>query len=352
MVRIFPKSDRRLDVGRAASLVALVAPIVVACLTLGTAPAAAEEGDRLLGEEGTERTCPDNSVDANGDAKRLTLLGVSCFKSGRYAQAYTFYYRAYQHDESDLLRAAMGRSLHELGIYGPARSYYEAFLEGKRGRESAEKIEDRLDQLRDDIDANGATARLTSFPSGARVHLELDNGEWVEIGRTPTEAPLEQGTYTFKYERPGYSPRTVSTSVQSASSPTTVDAELYHLESEFDARGHRVKKAGMYTILASLPVLTGGGVLFGLSADKFAEAEDYTFDADYVPAEQNRMVEQAHVYQQWAIGVSAAGGAALLTGGILFFRGQAIESRSAAERESASLRPVVSPRFVGIRARF
>jgi hypothetical protein len=108
----------------------------------------------------------------------------------------------------------------------------------------------------------------------------------------------------------------------------------------------------MYTVLASVPVLTAGGVLFGLSADKFAEAEDYTFDADSVPAEQNRMVRQGHIYQQWALGVSATGFAALVTGGILFFRGQAIESRSAEQRESLSLRPAISPGFVGFQSRF
>jgi hypothetical protein len=174
----------------------------------------------------------------------------------------------------------------------------------------------------------------------------------VEIGRTPTEAPVEKGTYTFRYERRGYAPRSVSASVQPGSEPTSVDAELYHVESEFDVRGYRLKRTGMYTVLASVPVLTAGGVLFGLSADKFAEAEDYTFDADYVPAEQNRMVRQGHIYQQWALGVSATGFAALVTGGILFFRGQAIESRSAEQRESLSLRPAISPGFVGFQSRF
>jgi len=333
---------------------AAVLGVVCICLArVAISPARAQsESSGLPSDSGDAAECPSTALGTDRAPKQLTLLGVSCFRNGQYARAYSFYSRAYELQRSDLLRAAMGRSLHELGLYGPARAYYRSFLDGRSTDESTRKIERRLEQLSRDIESDGVTARLTSFPTGAEVHLEVPNGDWVEIGRTPAEVSLASGTYRFKFDRPGARRTTRTATLEDPSTPVEVDAELYPVDSEFDVQGRKLKRAGIYTMLASIPVLTTGGILFGLSADKFAEAEDFTFDADFVPAEQNRILETAHDFRQWGIGVTAVGTGALITGAVLFFRGRALEVEASSGESSTRVQPVLSPRTVGIRGRF
>lgn len=307
---------------------------------------------RLLGDEESEKKCPRNlPPETASDAKRMTLLGVSCFKEEQFAQAYTYYHRAYEIEKSDLLRAAMGRSLHEIGIYEVAAFYYEAYLDSNDSGKGADKIRRRMEQLEKDTDEKGVETQLKSFPPNSTVHVELTNGDWVKLGDSPTVVHLREGRYRFAYERPNYRRRHVRRRLTKAGNPVVVDAQLYHEKSLFKVTAHRWKRNAFVMSLASIPLIGGGVVFFGLTKDKFAEAEDYISDPNYTPGRQNELVEQGHKYQRWAIGLSTLGGVTLLTAGALFLHGKALEPKTA-KSASAGMQPVVGPDFVGVRGSF
>lgn len=347
-------------------VVAVAASSLTALLTFGLSPAiGAESPDRHLPDQDqADDECPTHlSPTEARDARELTMQGIACFKQEEFAQAYTFYFRAYQKQESDTLRAAMGRSLHELGLYTLAESYYESFLEGADPKaDSTRKIEKRLDQLSDDIDKTAVRTKLRSFPSGATVHVQLDNGEWVEVGGTPTEIRLREGEYRFGFRRDGHQRRRVTRSLADSTTPATVDVDLYPTDSGFDATSRQWKKAGIITGLSAIPVLGAGALFFGLSADQFSEAEDLTRDGVYDPARENQLVANGHRWQRWGIGFTTVGAAAAVTAGVLYWRGMtlapAASTKDAGQSDSDDtgsamrLRPVVSPRSVGLRARF
>lgn len=330
--------------------------LLVFAVGIAFTPSAWAESDdnpQLLGDERSEEECPRNVILSGtpSDADRLTLFGVACFKNEKFAQAYTHYRRAYEIEPSDLLRAAMGRSLHELGIYDVAEHHYSSFLEGTEGPR-AKKIQQRRDQLRRDIETSAAKVDLRSFPQNATVATRLPDGGWVDVGQTPTRVALAPGRYRFKFKRAGYRNRTLERDVPRSDEPTAVEADLYHRDALFDTTAHELKKTGFITVLSSIPFLAGGAVFFAVTKDKFDEAEDYTFRADYTPADQNRLVAQGHRNQRIAIGLTGIGGATLLTGTILFLRGTALQPREESGRSPAALRAVISPRFVGIRGLF
>ncbi|MFB6351194.1 MAG: tol-pal system YbgF family protein, partial [Bradymonadaceae bacterium] len=168
------------------ALVALAAPPRPASAQSSTgAPSSSDsasgntDDEGLVSDDTSDEQCPKNlPPEEASDAKQLTLLGVSCFKVEQFAQAYTYYHRAYQIEQSDALRAAMGRSLHELGVYELAKFYYEDFLEGQSSDSgSVQKIRNRLGQLNDDIDGKGVRTKLQSLPPNATVHLQISNGD-------------------------------------------------------------------------------------------------------------------------------------------------------------------------------
>ncbi len=321
-----------------------------------------DSGEELPGDGGADGKCPSHvPADRETDARSLTLLGVACFKQEKYARAYTFYHRAYQEDRSDTLRAAMGRSLHELGVYQVAKSYYETFLDNAEpDRQSTEKIQKRLEQLGRDLDQDAAHTKLRSFPSGASVHLQLSNGQWVELGQTPTEVRLREAEYRFAFDHADHRRRRVRRELAASSNPETIAVDLYPTRAGFDTSSRQWKKAGLITGLSSIPVLGLGGLFFGLSANKFAEAEDLTGDGYYDPDRENALVYRGHRQREIGIGFTALGAAAAITGGVLFLRGKGLEpsgesSRSTSEQETSerqAFRPVVTPRSIGFRARF
>jgi hypothetical protein len=351
------------DIERAAVTLSCIA----ALLALGASPAlGADSPDRSLPDRGeTDDQCSTHlSPTTDLDARELTLQGIACFKDDQFAQAYTFYFRAYQKKQSDTLRAAMGRSLHELGLYTLAESYYQSFLDGADPEaDSTRKIEKRLDQLADDIDGDAVRTKLRSFPSGATVHVQLDNGQWVEVGATPTDIRLREGEYRFGFRRDGHRRRRVTRTIADASTPATIDVDLYPTASGFDTTSRQWKKAGLITGLSAIPVLGAGAVFFGLSADQFGEAEDITRDGVYDPARENQLVASGHRWQRWGIGFTTVGAAAAVTAGVLYWRGATLapsgtddqsESKSGSSETTRALqlRPLVSPRSVGLHARF
>ena len=104
-----PRRSRPVSLHLTATIAAILGLL---CVAPGTPLAKSSDDPELLGEEkDSEDECPRHAPpEAASDAKRLTLLGVSCFKAEEFAQAYTYYHRAFEQEESDLPRAAMGRS--------------------------------------------------------------------------------------------------------------------------------------------------------------------------------------------------------------------------------------------------
>lgn len=271
--------------------------------------------------------CPEHvPPERRGNAKKLTLLGVQCFKSGDYARAYTYYSRAFGESESDLLVAAMGRSLHELGLFHLSRDYYRQFLERKEKGEGTAKIEKRLDQLEEDVASSGRRVEIGSYPSGVPVETELENGEWVRIAETPATVELREGRYRLSFDLPKYRRQIRELEVESGDSPQTVDVALVHERSAFDATGRRLKRWGLISGLGSLPLLGTGAVFFGLMNAKFSAASDYEPGVDGAPAGKNQLMAQGYNFQRWGIGFLTAGGVSAAAGAVLFLRGRALES--------------------------
>ncbi len=268
------------------------------------------------------------------------------------------------------MTAALGRSLHKLGFYHAARRKYETFLENTESdSEGARKIQRRLEQLDKDVAEKGAEVRVESFPSRARILIELDNGDWAEVGRTPFTGVFEESEYRVAIEKPRY--RREMQTLQfdsSAPNPRTLQLELVSERSELDMSALRWKRYGLITGGASLAVLGVSGVFFGFTWAKFDETDDYVREADYVPATRNRLVEKAHRFQRTAFILAAVGGTGLATGIGLYVRGLTLQpdasssqtnggapSRGEATSSNAAgfepeVQPVVNPRYFGIRA--
>lgn len=349
----------------------------------------AAAGEQAAGGEAIETSTEDDpptcvdfvKPEDRQEPKRLTLLGVRCFRAGDYARAYTLYSRAYDISRSALLQAALGRSLHELGVFHAARGYYQTFLEAEdTSSAGATKIRGRLDQLDEDAAANGTALDVTSYPAGATVHLELPNGDWMEAGRTPARMTLRAGDWKLKFTHPDHrtATRDITLSADNAAAGSDpedtanaanatrkIQVELVSLRSEFDISARKWKRAGLITGLSSIPVLAGAGVFFGLTADNFAEADDYIQDLqvaskpeDYEPAAA--ALDRGHRNQRIAIGLAGAGGAALITGAILWIRGKAMEdggntAETTADTEKdgkATVRPLLGPARAGVRVRW
>jgi tetratricopeptide (TPR) repeat protein len=312
-------------------------------------------------------SCPE-TTGGSLEPKRLIVLGVQCFKAERYSQAYTYYTRARRQTSTPALTAALGRSLHKLGFYHAAREKYEIFLE-EAGSDSdgARKIRKRIEQLDEDVAANGVDTTMTSFPPDARVFVELDNGDWAEVGRTPFTGVLEQGSYRIAVEKPRYrrltrEVRLSSESSGASSSDTgrTLEFQLVSEASSFDASARQWKRAGWITGLSSVAVLGAGLGFFGATWGKFDEVDDYVRTADtYVPATQNRLVDQAHDYQRAALILTAVGGTGVATGLVLWIRGHTLRATPTSDDDSSStsetaktatVRPFVGLRSLGVRA--
>lgn len=322
-------------------------------------------------QDETSADCPGHvPPDRRGNAKKLTLLGVQCFKTGQHARAYTYYRRAFDESESDLLVAAMGRSLHELGLFHLSRDYYRQFLSGKEKGEGTEKIEKRLDQLEEDVASTGRRVELHSYPSGVRIQTELANGEWVVIGETPATVELREGTHRLAFDRPNYHRETRELEVESGDSPQTVDVGLVHERSVFDATANQWKRWGLITGLGSLPALGVGSLFLGLMNSKFRAASNYEPGIDGAPASKNILMAQGYRHQRWGIAFLTLGGVAAITGAGLFLRGKSLEPSSSDdgaegdESDQASdtdargasrrvaLQPLIGPGIVGLKGRF
>ncbi len=288
-----------------------------------------------------DNSCPSKSqVPPDTSPEQFTLMGVACFKSGDHARAYTYYRRAYDASPRPLLTAAIGRTLHRLGIYHLAGQYYRKFLESdaaKTGQTaaSADKIRSRLEQLERDIERDGRSLRITSVPSSAAISMTLDNGEWVSLGRTPAAVVLAPDTYRFAIHHPNHRGRIRTIDLQSDSAPESVDIPLFHREAGFDKTAAAWKRGGFIVSAASVPLFATAGLLFGLSHNATRDADRIELtDAD-AEERRNKMVLRAGRMRGWAIATTAVGATSLGVGAAMMLRGGSLTPNPAYQSNDA-----------------
>jgi tetratricopeptide (TPR) repeat protein len=291
----------------------------------------------------TFANCPGTlSPDEPQDVRTLTSYGVACFQAGDYARAYVLYRQAYDESESPLLLAALGRSLHEVGLYSIARRHYERFLRkaGEGESEAVQKIRRRLQQLDSADDATTSELKLGSTPGGADAYIQLDNGAWVPLGRTPLQVEVRPGRWTLRLDKEGYIRQERPVTLK-AGTVRREQISLISVTSEFRRRGRAIKRAGLFTTLASLPMYATAGLFWGL-------AEGDTNQTPVPLVDQERAQRRRGV----AIGLTSAGSAALASGLILWFRGNALARSSDSTTESSTrslrIRPHLSPANAGV----
>lgn len=277
--------------------------------------------------------CEDDYVppEIREDAMALTLQGIACFEVTYYTRALIFYRRAYQISPSPLLEAAIGRSLHEIGLWGAAHAYYRRYL--RRAEDDPEgraKIEERLAELERQLEEEAATITITSTPNTARVLLIDHTGHTEDLGFTPVSTRMAPGKYKIEIEKLGYYSRE-SEVILSRKEQDELDVELVPQGATFNLESRRIRRIGTTTMLVSAPIAVAGGVL------------SITGDADRKPL---------------GYGMLFVGSLGLISGGVVTALGyrrdggpsieQPDEQPDAKPKKSAMLQPLVSPGFIGM----
>lgn len=286
----------------------------------------------------------------------LTLYGVACFESERYDWALTYYLRAFALHPGPLLLGAIGRSLHELGLYGPAQAQYEAFLSSTPEPAGAERIRSRIAQLHQTSAEDGGAIALQSSPSGARVHLILDNGDWFPLGVTPVQVDLKKGRYQFVFEDDGFQQRQQSARVK-AGQEVTLHSELVPAGALFNRSSRQWRRAGALAMGASLPITAAGLTLVALSSQQYSaarELEDNFNDLPDFDERRTQAIERAGTYRTWGIITTAVGTTGLITGAILFSLPPQFPTSEDSEQAARKWRiePLAGFNQVGIRLHF
>ncbi|TXD38354.1 PEGA domain-containing protein [Lujinxingia vulgaris] len=304
--------------------------------------------------------CPDYiSPDQQHDARILTMHGVSCFEARDFERALHYYMRAYAQSPEPLLRGAIGRSLHELGIYGPARQYYQDYLDSPAADASgAQRIRERIDQLDATLAEDAATLEVRSTPPGARAHLVLENGEWFELGQTPVKTRVREGTYEVALTREGYQTRQMQARVH-ANAPTSVEPILVADAAAFDISAAGWRRGALWTLATSVPVAAAGTAMLVLSAQDTEAARDAARHYDD-PGELERrrieLLERSDSLRTWGTATTAVGAAGLITGVVLYLSANRLASPGGDPAEDAQagvrVQPELGANHIGVRVRF
>lgn len=332
--------------------------LVLSCGLLATSASSAHERETVEDSD----TCPPKiPLQSLQDAQDLTLYGVSCFEAKRYDWALTYYLQAFAIKPGPLLLGGIGRSLHELGLYGPAAAQYQAFLQTSPEPAGADRIKNRVRQLEQAKHDDGATVELLSAPSNVRVHLILDNGDWFPLGQTPTKVLLRRGNYDFIFEDDALRPRQESIQLR-AGQETQITSELVHQSAPFDLSTRQWRRAGIWTMGASLPAAAAGLTLFLLSAQDRSSAkelEDHFADLQDFDRRRTELLDRADTYRTWSIITAAVGTTGLITGALLYLLPRPASSSSKDEQfglelvtQNLRIQPLAGPNHVGLRLRF
>jgi len=304
--------------------------------------------------------CPDYiAPEQQLDARALTMHGVSCFEAGDYERALHFYLRAYEQSPEPLLRGAIGRSLHELGIYGPARRFYLDYLDSPASdSSSARRIQERVDQLEDSIQDEAGTLEVRSDPAGAHAHLVMESGEWFELGPTPLKTKLRPGSYEVALTHEDHHTRRATGRVASGRA-TTLERTMVANDAAFNVSAAGWRKGGSWTMLASAPFAVAGTALLVLSAQDARaarDAEDRYDDPGALERRRVDLLERSDSFRTWGTAGAAVGAAGILTGMVIYLSANRLASPggpSDAEAQSGfDVQPELGANYAGVRVRF
>ena len=289
--------------------------------------------------------------------QELVLQGVTCFESGHYEWALIYYQRAYDLTGERFLYGGMGRSLHELGLYGPARAYYKQFLRGEDVPSGTDRIRQRMQELEELVEDDGAIIALRSDPSGANVSIKLDNGEQYLLGSTPMDLSLRQGSYDFVFAHPGYHPREVA--VTTDDEVSQIDGRLISETSSLSISERRRRRGGLVLTGLGAGAVATGGTMLGLSVHHDRRARDLEEGDFGTPSDYDeRLRGHLDSSDQWrstGLITAGAGSAVLLTGVILYVSGRPSSVENPPTDEENAQRgwtPTIGPGQVGVELRF
>jgi tetratricopeptide (TPR) repeat protein len=308
---------------------------LVALLLLFSSPVLGQEVKAVPPPGCTSYLPPEQSQDATA----LSMRGVECFESNDFLRALIFYRQAYALSKSAVLRAGIGRSLQELGQPDLARQYYEGYLKvASPSTDGYQKIEQRLDAVRETLKTNTSPVVIRSTPGDATVFVVLEGDYWEPLGSTPLKLNLPSGDHRIVVQKQNFMTREEVIRVDDDQSTVEVEVTLVSQDALFNVTGRQWQRRGVYFMLGSIPFAAGGAALFVLSNDRFDEAGKIALPEGESRAEDLR--DTAYNYRTAAIASSAVGGAALVTGLVFYFAGM--------DSGETALKPYVGPKSVGL----
>ena len=276
-----------------------------------------------LAQQASPNRCPTGVIapEERRDHLAMTMLGVACFERGEFGQALHYYREAYAKSQDPLLEAAIGRSLHELGLLGLARIYYNLYLEHESADiDGRKRIEERLTRLDKQLEESSSRVTIQAWPGTSKVFVQTHEGHREYLGTTPLTITLEPRSYSFTLEQTGFHPDTFQVNL----SPGEEDEEVRELvpqRSTFNLTTRTTRRIGMTTMFVGAPILLTG------AASRFI---DWPFSH-----------RESHA-------LMILGGATILTGALVTAIGYRREKKLRLNHTELTLAPSLTPTHSGI----
>lgn len=294
-------------------------PVLLAiCLTSGVLMSSAHAQTKS-----SPNRCPAGLIprETARDTLDLTMRGVACFERGEFGRALTFYRTAYAKSREPLLEAAIGRSLHELGLYSSAKLYYDLYLQHERvDTDGRKRIQERADRLESQLKDVAASVTLDAFPGSAKVFIQTQEGHRELLGNTPLTTQLEPKKYTIVLEQVDFLPETFTIN-PSPGDTIKEQHELVPQRSTFNLTTRTTRRIGAITFLAGLPILTTGATL--------------------------RLLDRPFTRRE-SSAVMLVGGTTMLVGATITLIGYRRERRLRINQQELTLSTSISPTWTGL----
>lgn len=293
--------------------------------------------ETLAGEQPcTSYTAPE----LRKDVEALTLQGIACFESKNYAQALHHYRQAFALSSSPLLEAAIGRSMHELGLWSAARSYYQRYLRSSQARQDragSARIEERLKTLERQLSKEASVLLFRSQPTQTSIFLQMPSGRRESLGRAPMALRFGPGRYTFVFERKGYHERTQTVNLDKKQR-VTLNPELIPQDAAFTFESRTYRQVGWTTLSVGVPTMVAGAVLWNVGSNNMALAQTRQMDdrrSQELQEQDDMLSARGTSQRKWGQGLFIVGGAGIVVGGVLATIGHVQERNLKAQNPKA-----------------
>jgi hypothetical protein len=283
-------------------------------------PASAKDQARVLFEKGTT---------ALGDKDFKTAAQLLSEAEGLFHAPTTLFY--------------LGTAQMELGLLLEAQASFKRVAEEKlspKASDAFKKAQSESKKALIDLDARIPSVLVTVEPAGSQGVTVTMNGKPLEGVVLGEKSRINPGSYQFEAKAEGLISAKLTVA---AAERTTADVRLVlqpvgKPQVEQAVIVQPVGDEWPAGRVASIPIMiTGGalavagGVLFGLSAMKRSEADDRYDQCPTCEAEVTSLDDQATLFGNLGIGFAAVGGAAVLSGALMF----ALLGESGAEAPAA-----------------